>query len=284
MWIAEETLRALDAPGRRGELARAATQAARDYFHCDIEIFHNGRMWVRRVDDVLFPDPDLFRAAEKQYSGWPTLALKFLRDAEDYWFHVYHPQPGEVIIDVGAGRGEDVYAFSKAVGATGRVWAFEAHPVNFEILDLFCELNHLDNVTRVPLAVIDRPGTLEIETTPVWESSFLREGPPSPTSHTVGGVRLDDYCDEYFIERIDFIKMNIEGAERLALPGMPRALARARFACISAHDFRARRGEGDSFLTRALVLDALHAAGFETLTRDDDPRYYVPDHVHGFRR
>jgi hypothetical protein len=77
--------------------------------------------------------------------------------------------------------------------------------------------------------------------------------------------------------------MNIEGAERRALPGCRDALGRARSVCIAAHDFRAARGEGEDFRTLAFVREFLTAAGFELVTRDDDPRYYVPYHVHGTR-
>jgi hypothetical protein len=77
--------------------------------------------------------------------------------------------------------------------------------------------------------------------------------------------------------------MNIEGAERLALPGCKEAIGRARFVCIAAHDFRANRGEGEDFRTLAFVWQFLTNAGFRLITRDEDPRYYVPFHVHGFR-
>src|SRR5262245_5196542 len=66
---------------------------------------------------------------------------KQLRDASDYWFHLYKPQAGDIIVDIGAGRGEDVYAFSQAVGETGHVIAVEPHPESFSILRRFCELH-----------------------------------------------------------------------------------------------------------------------------------------------
>jgi hypothetical protein len=96
-------------------------------------------------------------------------------------------------------------------------------------------------------------------------------------------VRFDDLAEEHGIERIDFLKMNIEGAERRALPGCEEALRRARFVCIAAHDFRADRGEGDAFRTLDFVKQFVSGAGFEIVMRDD-PRYYVPYHVHGVRR
>ena len=76
------------------------------------------------------------------------------------------------------------------------------------------------------------------------------------------GVRFDDLAAQHGIERIDFLKMNIEGAERWALPGCARALRRARFVCIAAHDFRAARGEGDEFRTLDFVKEFLAARGF----------------------
>jgi hypothetical protein len=86
------------------------------------------------------------------------------------------------------------------------------------------------------------------------------------------------------VNRIDYLKMNIEGAERFALPGCREALSRARYVTVAAHDFRAARGEGEDFRTLAMVREFLSGAGFELVTRDEDPCYYVPYHVHGFRR
>jgi hypothetical protein len=100
----------------------------------------------------------------------------------------------------------------------------------------------------------------------------------------VEGLTFDSLSERNHIGRIDFLKMNIEGAERNALPGCRHALARIRNVCIAAHDFRAARGEGEAFRTLALVREFLTLAGFELTTRDDDPRYYVPYHVHGVRR
>jgi FkbM family methyltransferase len=208
---------------------------------------------------------------------------KYLRDANDYWFHVYKPHAGDVIVDVGAGRGEDVYAFSLAVGPEGRVWAIEAHPESFDALVRLCEEHQLRNVTCLNLACLDRPGQFQIETLPVWESNYVREGEPTPTSHPVEGITFDALCRRHGIDRIDFLKMNIEGAERFALPGMKEAMKRVRWTCICAHDFRADRGEGEEFRTRAFVEKFLHEAGFELVSRDDDPRYYVPYHIHGRR-
>ena len=209
---------------------------------------------------------------------------KYLRDADDYWFHVYKPHSGDVIVDIGAGRGEDVYAFSRAVGPSGRVWAIEAHPESFDLLAAFCAEHHLANVTPLNLACMDAPAMLQIETLPVWESNYVRDGEPTPTSHPVEAITFDALCRRHEIGRIDFLKMNIEGAERFALKGMPEAIQRVHWVCIAAHDFRADRGEGEEFRTRAFVEQFLRDSGFTLVSRDADPRYYVPYHIHGVRK
>ena len=76
-------------------------------------------------------------------------------------------------MDIGAGRGEDVFAFSGAVTAQGRVWAIEPHPVSFRALERFCMLNALSNVTTLRFACVEEPGPLQIETLPVWESNYV---------------------------------------------------------------------------------------------------------------
>src|SRR5580658_4447549 len=221
MWLSETS------SGDRVSLAGRATDMARAAMPgVDVEIFWDG-MWIRRVGSDYFPDPDMFRA-EPNWERWAVQARKHLRDADDYWFHVYKPRAGDTIVDIGAGRGEDVFAFSRAVGPEGRVWAIEPHPVSFQILQRFCALNGLSNVTALNYACVDRPAMLQIETMPVWESNYVRAGEPTPTSHAVEGLTFDSLCDRFGIDGIDFLKMNIEGAERTALPGCRDALQRTR--------------------------------------------------------
>jgi FkbM family methyltransferase len=283
MWMDASMVHALDNPAGRQELARAATAVARAAApDVDIEILWDG-MWLRRVGPHYFADPGMFQVAEPNWERWSHTAEKYLRDAEDYWFHIYKPSAGDVIVDIGAGRGEDVFAFSRAVGPDGRVFAIEPHPISFAALEKLTERNRLTNVKAINRACVDATANLEIETLLVWESNYVRSGPASPTSFAVQGVRFDDLCAQRKIEHIDLLKMNIEGAERMALPGCRRALDRARYVCIAAHDFRAARGEGEEFRTLTFVREFLTECGFKLTTRDDDPRYYVPYHVHGER-
>jgi FkbM family methyltransferase len=265
------------------EIAEFATTRARAALGTsDVEVRWDG-MWLCRVGQQWFPQNcDFSTGREPDWKALSRRALTYLRDAEDFWFFLYKPKPGDVIVDIGAGRGEDVFAFSRAVGPSGRVIAIEAHPGTYAMLDRFCELNRLTNVTARHCACVDRRTPIAMETMAVWESNFIVPGTES-ASGSIPGIPFDELCDELSLDRIDFLKMNIEGAERVALAGCRRALVRSRFVCVAAHDFRADRGEGEQFRTRSLVRNFLNEAGFDLITREKDPRYYVPYHVHGFR-
>ncbi len=248
----------------------------------DIEAFWD-EIWGWRIGSVRIPDPEMPQRKAEDIPKRAAIVEKYLRDVEDYWFHLYKPSVGDVIVDIGAGRGEDVFVFSRAVGDQGQVWAVEPHPVSFLALRKLCEWNGLSNVRVLNYASTAQPGSLQIETMPVWESNFVRGGEPSENSCAVEGIPFDELARREGIGPISFLKMNIEGAERDALPGCVDVLDRTQSVCVAAHDFRADRGEGDSFRTLAMVREFLAARGFALTTRDEDRRYYVPYHVHGVR-
>jgi FkbM family methyltransferase len=283
MWIAEARAADLEAAGEHEKLAAEATTIVRAASAEDFEIVFEDGLWLHRAGALWFPDSPSFAYTDGCWAKWADREAKFRRDAADYWFHVYKPRHCDVIVDIGAGRGEDVFAFSESVGPAGTVWAIEAHPGSFRLLERFCQKNHLANVRLLNYAAMDRSTMLHIETLPVWESNFVYEGLPTATSHDVEAFRFDDLCERAGIGRIDFLKMNIEGAERWALAGMPRTLRRISNACVAAHDFRAARGEGEEFRTHDLVVRTLEDAGFTLAIRGDDPRYYVKEHIHGYR-
>lgn len=249
----------------------------------DIGILWDG-MWIFRIGPDYFPDPDARTITEAEWRGWAEMAHRYRMEACDFWYYIYWPKAGDIIVDIGAGRGEDIYAFSRAVGPSGRVWAIEPHPTNFAALKLFCSLNQLSNVSVLNYACADTVAQLQIETVATWQANFVRAGEPSATSYPVDAIPFDILCEEQGIGRIDFLKMNIEGAERSALPGCRVALERTEHVCIAAHDFRANRSEGEEFRTLDFVREFLMDAGFCLHTRATDPREYIRYHVHGKRK
>lgn len=192
---------------------------------------------------------------------------------ERFWFERYHPKPGDVIVDIGAGKGEDIAAFSAAVKPGGRVVAVEAHPDYCRALRAVCS----DSVEVLQVACVGKSAACRlIHDCENWESSFV-----TPTNCVNGvsvrGYTLTDILVMFEITRVDLLKMNIEGSELEALQGGVASLPCVRHAVIGCHDFRADRGEGERFRTSASVIQLLRENGFDTWLK---PGWF---HVHAWR-
>ena len=131
--------------------------------------------------------------------------------------------PGGVCFDVGANFGWYTSLMASAVGRTGQVHAFEPVPATFEELHTNYGLwGSPANVHLHQTALGDRIGSVMINV-----FSGLTTGHASigeyPGFHSVAVeskmTTLDAYCDERSIKQIDFIKVDIEGAEKVFLTG-----------------------------------------------------------------
>lgn len=274
-------VRALDRHGSRWILGAGASLYARRSTGRDIRVFYDD-FWIHRINDRYLADSAEFNYFASDIQLWGTPGEAYVNDATDYWFYRYRPTPGDVIIDVGAGVGTDVCAFSRAVGPSGRVLALEAHPKTFVGLVKTCKWNRLKNVICEQVAVMDKPGVVEIQDGD--DDKANAAGSCDGAKIRVPAVTLDQLCEKYSIRTVSFLKINIEGAERWALDGMENTLQMTRSVAVACHDFRARRGDGDHFATLDVVRPILQLNGFSVETRVDDQRPYVRDHVHGYRK
>jgi len=187
----------------------------------------------------------------------------------------YTPSLGDVVVDIGAGTGTESVAIAKAVGPAGRVIAVEAHPDTAAVLKRAGKANGLTNITVVIAAAADRPGTLNIsDSADIGTNTVLAEGVIG-----VEAITIDDLIVSEELDHIDFLKMNIEGAERLAIAGMDNTVDRIGRMAISCHDFL-----GTPWGTsRELVQTWLVSHGFEVKSRPEDPRPWARDYLYASR-
>lgn len=162
-----------------------------------------------------------------------------LQTEKDYWLGTYEPElqkairhwvkPGMVVYDVGANIGYISLLMAKAVGTEGRIYSFEALPVNIERL----KQNILSSNTAVPITVVHAAVTDKDEPVEflVHESTSMGKVAGAAgrevayeTRITVDGIRLDTYQSENNIPAPGIIKMDIEGGEVLAFDGICRLL------------------------------------------------------------
>lgn len=132
--------------------------------------------------------------------------------------------PGDTVIDLGAYSALTSIAFAKVVGPNGRVIALEPDPSNFRAsqqnIATNRQVNGIDNITLVPAAVSDKPGTLQLSSEGAMGSSFTSiVGKHRGRIVDVECVTFQTLCERENIAKVDFVKMDIEGAELATVLG-----------------------------------------------------------------
>ena len=133
--------------------------------------------------------------------------------------------PGKTFIDVGANFGIYTVVASKLVGEAGHVIAFEPTAQSFAVLRQNIALNGLTNVLAFQAALSEKAGTawLYHGTDPV-RNSLGKDPSWEGGGEYVSTESLDNVLQREALERVDVIKMDVEGAEELVLRGATRAL------------------------------------------------------------
>jgi len=140
---------------------------------------------------------------------------------------------GDVAYDVGANVGLFSTTLKRLVGANGWLYAFEPNPVCISFLHANLARTGAERFTILPVAVSDQRG--ECSFTVNYATSFVGATADSPATvrkpgHTikVDADALDGIIAEWHLRPPTFIKMDIEGAEQVAIAGMTNTIASCR--------------------------------------------------------
>jgi len=130
--------------------------------------------------------------------------------------------PGKVFVDAGANFGIYTLLASKIVGEAGRVISFEPSSRVFPVLRRNITLNGFKNVLAFPIALTDKPGRARLYYhSAVGCDSLGKDASFEPDAHAeeIGTESLDTVLKQTSVGRVDVIKMDVQGAEELALRG-----------------------------------------------------------------
>jgi FkbM family methyltransferase len=169
-------------------------------------------------------------------------------------------QKDHVVFDVGSNLGEVCLRAAAQVGPGGMVHAFEPDPISFRKLTDNLALNPFGNVFVSNLGLGEAPATLEMRVPCDTNRGGNRIWSGSASAHFPVHIEtLDRMVAERELERVDVIKIDVEGFELSVLKGARETLARFRpalFVELCDANLREQRTSG------AEVIDHLHAAGY----------------------
>ncbi len=234
------------------------------------------RWWARRPRTVWIDDFDgdlVFRCELGEHMGsqifwrgsysWPLLRHLATR-----------LEPEMVFVDAGANHGElTLFAAKRLV--RGRVIAFEPSQAIFERLEANLAANPTLRAELVPMGLSDAPGHAVLHASAArFEDGTEHHGLPSmypidssfaPT-HAIELVTLDGYLAAHPVERLDWLKVDVEGAELALLRGAAATIARWRpRILIEVNEATARAAGGSA----REVVEWLVASGYDLFELDD---------------
>jgi len=176
-------------------------------------------------------------------------------------------KPGMTVLDIGANIGAHTLLFSSLVGPTGRVVAFEPTDFAYAKLERNVSLNRGLPVELARVALADRTTSQEqVDFRASWQTNGGRTNGVS----TVDMVRLDEWAETHALQRVDVIKLDVDGYEYPVIAGGLGTIARTRPTfIIEATGFHFSDATRNPFETlRALDYLFWDLTGQEMLTVD----------------
>lgn len=145
---------------------------------------------------------------------------------------------GMTVVDIGANTGVFSLLASRLVGQHGRVIAVEPEPRNYACLVENVTFNALANVFPIQCALGAGRGTLSLSLSDETSGQHSAVMPRGDKHIEVAMTTLDSLCTEHGIDRLDFLKIDVEGYEPQVLDGGRDCIARFRpTIAVAAYHF-----------------------------------------------
>lgn len=186
----------------------------------------------------------------------------------------YNLKRGDYVIDAGSYVGVTAIYFSKMIGEAGKVIAFEPDDCNYNKLLKNIKLNKLNNVIAINKGLWDKNEVLLFDNRKDEDSAIVKclNERVKGTLKKYEFARLDDELTSLGIDKVDFVKMDIEGAEIEALEGCKRTLEKNEVN-LAVASYHLRNGEK----TCKKLESFFKSIGYEAKTE-------YPEHLTTFAR
>jgi FkbM family methyltransferase len=146
---------------------------------------------------------------------------------------------GMIVFDIGANRGDYSFLLSKLVGNSGKVYSFEPTSSTFQKLQARIDKSEVSNIYAFQKAIFSENTRIEFNEFPeeysVWNSigkpqmldpKGLNTYVPIVKTEIVEAITVDSFCQEQGIEKIDYLKIDVEGAESDVIQGASNLLTK----------------------------------------------------------
>lgn len=167
------------------------------------------------------------------YKGFTIKGLgRNISNIEDLYLEIYkmkylYPEKGDTVFDIGAYVGDTAIFFASYIGKKGRLYAFEPIKANYNTLLENIRFNKLDDiVTSVNCGCGEKTKIMRgvsVEGGAAW--SFLTDEDEGEEANVVS---IDDFVQSNNVNKVDLIKMDVEGYEHNVILGCRKVISQYR--------------------------------------------------------
>jgi FkbM family methyltransferase len=181
-------------------------------------------------DDVIYCTLNGFELATDEVDISVGAPMRVYQQYEPHMtsFFKSYIKPGMTVVDVGANIGYYSLLASQLVGAAGKVFSFEPNSENCRLILLSLRKNQCSNVHLHPIGVSDSLGVAYFSPHIGSNGGFFPSDDQTlmnPNCVVIPTIRLDDAIGG---SKVDFLKMDTEGAEGLVIAGARKTIERDR--------------------------------------------------------
>ena len=189
---------------------------------------------------------------------------------EDDMLQLFNPREGDIVVDVGAYVGRYTLTSSRRVGEYGKVVAIEGDPSHFAMLNKNLKLNRIDNVRAINCMVGSKDMNIKYQEFLAELNGTEKDSLDNTLTHINS---LDNLLiKECRINEVNWIKIDVEGAELEVLKGAHNILSKSKKIKIQIEI------HGINKLYKPIV-ELLYSYNFKIIFEKDEPYYRSGDRI-----
>lgn len=140
------------------------------------------------------------------------LEIAEMKSAIEKYNDYYSPKPNDIVLDCGAYNGIYSFLISRQIGETGHIYCFEPNRKSCKNIEENIKRNNITNITAINSAIFSHTGKVSFVEN-FGASKIVASNNNDKNILEVDTICFKDFVEKYKVKTIDFIKMDVEGAE-----------------------------------------------------------------------
>lgn len=183
-------------------------------------------------------------------------AEKYLKENYKNFFLYYQLKNKDLVVEFGSGIGTEALVISKKIGKMGKIFCFEPNTEIFELLKLNKKQNKLYNSKLFKSAIYKKKTFIGFDNR---QQDWIGGNININSKKKINSTTLNEFIKNEKIKKINFCKINIEGAEKYIIHNSDKFFKICENIAIECHDFLNK----PEFKTKKLIKNFLKKKGYK---------------------